>query len=98
MVVFSICFLGLVAYLKDSTKADPDLSFYGRRSADKVGLKVLFKHVFYDFSISPCWGRARGCVWGKPTTYSSYGAGVSGDLGGGPSFSSLTGLKPSRIC
>lgn len=51
MVVFTICFLGLVAYLKDSTKADPDLSFYGRSSEDKGGLKVLFSHSFYDFSL-----------------------------------------------
>lgn len=30
MVVFTICFLRLVAYLKDTTEGDPDLSFYGR--------------------------------------------------------------------
>lgn len=51
MVVFTICFLGLVAYLKDITKADPDLSYYGRSSGDKGGLKVLISHLFYSFSL-----------------------------------------------
>ena len=51
MVVFTICFLGLVAYLKEITKADPDLSFYGRNSGDKGGLEVLMSHLFYSFSL-----------------------------------------------
>ena len=93
MVVFTICFLGLVAYLKDSTKADPALSFYGRSSEDKGGLKVLFSHSFYDFSL---YLTMLGKKKKQLTTDSSYRAGVSGYMGGGPSFPSLTGLRPRR--
>lgn len=46
MVAFTVCFLGLVAYLKDRTKADSDLCFYGRSGGDKVGLKVLSRYLF----------------------------------------------------
>lgn len=91
MVVFTICFLGLVAYLKDITKADPDLSFYGRSSGDKGGLKVLISHLFYSFSLYFT------VIEKKKITDSSYRAVALGFKGGGPSFLSLTGLRPRRI-
>lgn len=46
MVVFTVRFLGLAAYLKDWTKGDPEFSFYGRSCGDRVGLKALFGHLF----------------------------------------------------
>ena len=93
MVVFTICFLGLVAYLKDITKADPDLSFYGRSSGDKGGLKILMSHLFYSFSLYfTMIGEKK-----KKISDSSYRAVASGFKGGGPSFPSLTGLRPRRI-
>lgn len=91
MVVFTICFLGLVAYLKDITKADPDLSYYGRSSGDKGGLKVLISHLFYSFSLYFT------VIEKKKKITDSYRAVALGFKGGGPSFPSLTGLRPRRI-
>lgn len=39
-------FPGTCCFSKDSTKAASDLSFHGRSCADKVGLKVFFRHLF----------------------------------------------------
>lgn len=44
MVVFPICVLGCVPYLKYPNKAGSDLSFYGRSCGDKVSPKVLFRY------------------------------------------------------